>query len=316
MLKPKDVFFDFNEFSIGTAEYPEGPTGCTVIHFENPVLAAIDVRGGSPGVRESDSLRFTSTDPVLDALVFAGGSTYGLAAADGVMSELLKKKNGSVDFNHIPQVPAAVVYDYYQRAQSTLYPDRELGIQAFVNAKKNSIKTGRVGAGANVSCGKFWGREFSEISGQVAGYLEFEGMKFFALVILNPVGNILNYNGDIVAGSLNPSTREHVGFKEGHQNLKQIGSKNQINQGNTTLSALITNVKLSHAELQRLTIMIHTSMARVIDPFHTPYDGDVCFGVTTGSYAVTEIQKKITPLLASQCLLDSIISGFENGVIG
>lgn len=58
---------------VGTAEYEDGPTGCTAIVFESGAVAATDIRGGAPGV-VGDGYGF------LSALVFAGGSLLGLAA--------------------------------------------------------------------------------------------------------------------------------------------------------------------------------------------------------------------------------------------
>jgi len=56
-LTPKTTFegrelsFDFAGLEIGVAEYDEGPTGCTVLHFrDGPVACSTDVRGGSPAV--------------------------------------------------------------------------------------------------------------------------------------------------------------------------------------------------------------------------------------------------------------------------
>ena len=42
--------YDFPAFHVGIAEYPDGPTGVTVLHFPNGAGMALDVRGGSPGV--------------------------------------------------------------------------------------------------------------------------------------------------------------------------------------------------------------------------------------------------------------------------
>ena len=59
--------FDFPGLEIGVAEYAEGPTGCTVIHFPKVASMHIDVRGGSPGIN-GEYLT------VVNAICFAGGS--------------------------------------------------------------------------------------------------------------------------------------------------------------------------------------------------------------------------------------------------
>src|SRR5688500_18470331 len=69
--------FDFPGVHIGTAEYPDGPTGATVFHFPKPAMVAVDVRGGSPGTINSDTLRLAYDEPFVDAITLAGGSSYG-----------------------------------------------------------------------------------------------------------------------------------------------------------------------------------------------------------------------------------------------
>lgn len=60
-------------------------TGVTVVRLPAGATTAVDVRGGGPGTRETDLLDPVNTVRGADAIVLAGGSAYGLAAADGVM---------------------------------------------------------------------------------------------------------------------------------------------------------------------------------------------------------------------------------------
>ena len=48
--------FDFSSISIGTAEYEEGPTGCTVFCFPKEATSVVDVRGGMSTTTESSLL--------------------------------------------------------------------------------------------------------------------------------------------------------------------------------------------------------------------------------------------------------------------
>jgi len=41
--------FDFPGLAIGTADYAEGPTGCTAFSFSRHVLVESDIRGAAPG---------------------------------------------------------------------------------------------------------------------------------------------------------------------------------------------------------------------------------------------------------------------------
>ena len=73
--------------TIGHWSDREGMTGCTVVLAPAGTVAAGEVRGGGPGTRESDLLSPASNAPGVQAIAFAGGSAYGLAAGDGVVQE-------------------------------------------------------------------------------------------------------------------------------------------------------------------------------------------------------------------------------------
>ena len=75
--------FDFPAFRVGIAEYPDGPTGTTVLHSPDGATAALDVRGGSPGVIGDYGF--------VHAIALAGGSLLGLEAASGVAAGLLAR---------------------------------------------------------------------------------------------------------------------------------------------------------------------------------------------------------------------------------
>ena len=281
-----ELHFDFSHLRIGTATLESGPTGCTVFHFPRGAAAAVDVRGGSAALRESTLLDPLSTWAGIDALVLAGGSTYGLEAASGVMQALLESRAHSTHFNDIPSVPAAVVYDFFGR-DSSVYPDAALGRRGFESARENVIQTGRVGAGRNVAVGKVFGRTGSEPGGQGAAFrITPSGYRLLAVTIVNALGNITDLQGRTVRGSRDPHTGERHSPSDIYINpelrKKLSGSKANAEPetGNTTLSCLFTDAPLDRLGLQRIAAMGHTAMARVIEPFHTPYDGDALFAVS------------------------------------
>jgi len=72
----------------------EGYTGCTVVLAPQGTVAAGEVRGGGPGTRESDLLSPAANAPGVQAVCFAGGSAYGLAAADGKNLEVFSPTIG------------------------------------------------------------------------------------------------------------------------------------------------------------------------------------------------------------------------------
>ena len=52
---------------------------------------------------------------------------------------------------------------------------------------------------------------------------------------------------------------------------------------NTTLAIVATDIALDKAGARRLAEVAHGGLARAIYPAHTPFDGDLVFGVSTGA---------------------------------
>jgi L-aminopeptidase/D-esterase-like protein len=292
----RSVSFDFPELRVGIAEYDDGPTGCTVLHLPEGADCALDIRGGAPGV-------FGGNFGFAHAICFAGGSLYGLEAATGVAAELLRQR-GSVNWTTIDLVSGAIIWDWTGR-DNLVYPDKELGRQALLAAETSSCPVGARGAGRSATVGKF-GRELtppltSEPSGQGAAFVEIgqTGAKLFMLTVVNAVGVIINREGNVVRGAVDPATGRRVDPRSVANRLVRADDRSAregLPTQNTTINALVTNVKLSPIELDRLGKQVHTSMARAIRPFHAMNDGDVFFALSTGTvepaisnFALTEI---------------------------
>lgn len=308
-MKTSECQYSFKNLEIGMATYPDGPTGCTVFYFPQGAIAAVDIRGGSVSVREVSALTSASINCGIDALVFAGGSTYGLEAADGVAAEILKSRNNKVDFMSIPTIPAAIIYDFDGR-DNALYPDKNLGREAFRNKVNGKVVAGNVGAGANVKVGKYLGRKYSEPSGQAVGYYQYEKLEILTVSVVNALGNILDHSGNVIAGTLlEDQKRYHVSeLVEKRRFQKGI----EVPKGNTTITAVITNAKLTRDQLERIAIMVHTAMGKNIAPFHTPDDGDVLFAISTQEL---ELNPKIAAcdigIMASKAIQDSLVNLFQ-----
>jgi L-aminopeptidase/D-esterase-like protein len=304
----KHVFkYDFDEFEAAVAEYPDGPTGMTLFHFPKGAQGAIDIRGGSAAVRESSSLSEENNWGAVDAIVLAGGSSYGLEASSGVMSAIQKarKKN---DFGTIPSVPSAIVFDFAGRKTLT-YPDKALGEKAFSLLKKNEVEVGKAGAGIHVTVGKYMAFEKAESSGQGAAFRDiYKGIKVFVLTVNNAVGAIHGRDGKVVRGNLDPKTgkREPVYNSFGVNKAQQFKDKQ-----NTTITIVITNADIDRPSMKRLAIMAHSSMAATIRPFHTPWDGDTLFVVSTQTkkmpkdFSVSDLGV-VTSELLTEALLRSV----------
>jgi len=273
---------DFPELRIGCAEYPEGPTGVTVFHFASRVFGAVDCRGASPATSLTDVLRM-NYGRFVNAIVFSGGSAYGLEAASGVAARLLSSGQASARWDGIAIVPGAVVFDFRGRSNS-IHPDHSLGAAALDAAREGIFPLGPYGAGRFVHCGKLAGEEFMERAGQGAAFRQYGSTKLAVFTVVNAVGCIVDRSGAVVRGN-----RDASGVRLGLEEIRRLGRRNptpsvedQERGGNTTLTLVVTNRDMTQAELQALAVQTHTSMARAIQPFHTTRDGDTLFAVTTG----------------------------------
>jgi L-aminopeptidase/D-esterase-like protein len=266
------VPFDFPGVTVGTAEYLDGPTGVTVLHFDRPLRTAVDARGGAIGITGK-------YENINDAICFAGGSVYGLAAATGVEDELLRRRGNRTGWADLQTVSGAVVYDFGAR-DNAVSPDAALGRAALRAAVGDSIPVGRCGAGISASAGKLaWER--IEFTGQGAAFRQVGAVKLLVVTIVNPVGVVVDRAGEIIRGNYDSRTgvRRHPALD--YEDALAAGLPPTAVGGNTTLTCLVTNVRLGDKELEHLGRQVHSSMARAIQPFHTNHDGDTLFTVTT-----------------------------------
>jgi L-aminopeptidase/D-esterase-like protein len=56
---------------------------------------------------------------------------------------------------------------------------------------------------------------------------------------------------------------------------------------------------------------VHSSMARAIQPFHTPDDGDIRFTASTGEIAAEGIDSTALGVVASEMAWDAVLSSYE-----
>src|SRR6266508_1951446 len=126
-------------------------TGCTVILPPPGTIAAVDVRGGAPGTRETGVFTPGNLVSEIHGLVFAGGSAFGLAAADGVATWLRSRGVGfAVGPARVPIVAAAILFDLAV-GDPEAYPDEAAGQAACDSARGGEIETGSVGAGTGAT---------------------------------------------------------------------------------------------------------------------------------------------------------------------
>ncbi|MEV6036695.1 P1 family peptidase [Nonomuraea sp. NPDC052116] len=293
------VAFDLPGVLVGTAEYAEGPTGCTVIHVPAGARTAVDARGGAVGMSGGYDYNH--------AICFAGGSVYGLAAAAGVSDELLARRDNRTRWDDLQLVSGAVIYDFSAR-ETAVYPDGELGRAALRNAVEGEFPVGRCGAGRTASAGKVdFGR--AEFAGQGAAFGTFGEAKVLVATVVNAVGAVVDRQGGIVRGNYHAEdgARRHPGADY----AAMVGDPAPAVMGNTTLTVMVTNVKLTDVELLQVGRQVHSSMHRGIQPFHTMNDGDVLFAMTTDEVDLVSVKPTGLGTLASELAWDAILSAVE-----
>ena len=90
-MAQRNLITDVAGVLVGHADDARLASGVTVIVFEEPAVAAVDVRGGAPGTRETDLLEPHRTAERIDAVVLSGGSAFGLDAGAGVQAFLRER---------------------------------------------------------------------------------------------------------------------------------------------------------------------------------------------------------------------------------
>jgi L-aminopeptidase/D-esterase-like protein len=235
-------------------------------------VGSAEVRGGAPATRELDVLDPARTVVRVDAVVFAGGSAFGLATADGVMRYLAERGQGfATAAGPVPIVPTACVFDLVDSGGER--PTAEHGYDAAVAAARDAeLASGRVGAGSNATVGKWRGRVAAVPGGVGIGSRTVDGATVAALAVVNAVGDVVGDDGGVIAGSTAPADApafpSDAPFEE---------------RANTTLVALVTDAQCDKAACFLLAQSAHDGFARAIRPAHTRFDGDLAIAVSVGA---------------------------------
>lgn len=251
---------------VGHWTHPTGMTGCTVVVLPEPNVAAVEIRGAAPGTREIALLAPGMRVETIQALLLTGGSAFGLAAADGVMSELAADGRGhQTPLGPVPIVPGAVIFDMAAGVPE-VRPGPAEGAAAYRSATSGPVQSGPVGAGAGATVAKWRGLEHIRPGGIGSASVDIEGATVAALVVLNALGDVFSLEGDALTGGVHaPDFDPSV----------LMGS-------NTTLVVVATDAALDRTSLGRLTIRAQDALAACLRPAHTRYDGDAAFAVSCG----------------------------------
>jgi len=259
-------------------------TGTTVISAPSGAVAAVDVRGGGPGTRETDALDPRNLVDRIHAVCLTGGSAYGLAAADGVMAELEQRELGvpvgPEPGEVVPVVPTAVIFDLGRGGNFARRPGPEFGARALRAASRRPAR-GSVGAGTGARAGGLQGGV-----GMASTTVEANGdvIAVGALAVVNASGSVI----DLSTGS--PWTRVRGLRRPDRADRARLRDAvaPAASPLNTTIGVVATGAALTRAETGRLAQSAHDGLARSIRPAHSLMDGDTIFGLSTGAGSISD----------------------------
>lgn len=278
---PGNLISDVDGIRVGNAEDHRVRTGVTVVLPDRPATAAVDVRGGAPGTRETDALDPTCLVERVDAVVLSGGSAFGLEAASGAMAWLRERGRGfAVGDARVPVVPAAILFDLLNggdKEWGSAPPYRGLA-RAACDAAAVEFPLGNVGAGVGAAAGDLKGGLGS------ASSMSPSGLRVGALVAANPYGSVVMPGSDAFWAWPFERGDEFGGARpDGSRAGEDFGVFGEPGAGaNTTIAVVATNASLDVAQALRVATMAHDGIARAVRPAHTPFDGDTVFALATG----------------------------------
>jgi L-aminopeptidase/D-esterase-like protein len=298
---------------VGHFTLSERPTGCTVVLAKEGTTGSVDVRGGAPGTRETDLLSPVNNVQIVNAISLAGGSAFGLDAAQGVVRWLDEHNIGYPvgSAGVVPIVPAAILFDLGFGGKPKVRPTADCGYRAAEAASEAPVAEGNVGVGAGATVGKSGGAgrggdgkggPMKAGVGSAAIRLP-NGLVVAAIVAVNAVGDIIDpWTGDVVAGVRGPDGK----LADARRLLREGGSRDGRSGENTTIGIVATNARLTKVQAQKMAQMAHDGYARAISPVHTPGDGDTIFSLATGTWDGQATYGQVGSL-AAEAMADAIV---------
>jgi D-aminopeptidase len=269
---------------VGNAADSALKSGVTVLTADRPFVAGVDVMGGAPGTRETDLLEPGRLVRKVDAIVLAGGSAFGLEAASGVTDALrLQQRGFRAGDMVVPIVPAAILFDLRNGGTNDWVenPYRALGTKALSEASE-IFDLGTAGAGFGAMTATLKGGLGS------ASLVLDERFTVGALVAVNSFGSVTGPDGRSFLAAPFEFAAEFGGLPAANGSadldLPRSRKPGPLTAGsNTTIAIVATDVRLDKAGARRMAEAAQDGLARAIHPAHTPFDGDLIFGVSTGA---------------------------------
>ena len=311
---PLNLITDVGGLVVGHAEAADQLTGVTVLIPERPAITAIDQRGGAPGTRETDVFAGENTVDVCHAVVFSGGSAFGLDSATGAQHWLFKHGCGfAVGNTHIPIVPCAVIFDLLANSTDATQPVvdyRELGRIACEQSTQQFL-LGNAGAGRGAIAGELKGG-----TGSASLFDSENDYMVGAIAVVNSAGSAV-IPGTSVFWAWPFEQQNELGgqlIPNRPDNLEPRFPRSLGPAAHTTLVAVATDAPLTSNQTKRLAIMAQDGLARALRPVHAPQDGDTVFALSTtgtsNSAAVVSIEILARlGALAADCTARAIARG-------
>ncbi len=303
-------FSHIRGISVGNAQNDAAGTGVTVFRLTEPGRAAVEVFGGGPASRETEVIAVERNHPI-NALVFSGGSAFGLAASSGVARCLEKHGVGyETGSALVPLVCQSCIYDLGYRS-ATVRPDEKMGYAACeASFSGNNPRSGSVGAGTGATVGKAAGMEKSQKAGIGYAALQMGSLQIGVAVVLNSYGDIY-YQGKKIAGMQSAEADSYTTLLQTAEENLFVSTPSGTT--NTTLVAVFTNGDFSPAQLKHLAQMASAGLARSINPAFTTADGDTVYALSVGKdtdkvTAQLDAVGALTATLVEEAIADAVRS--------
>lgn len=277
----RNLITDVVGLKVGHAEDLGLGSGTTVVIFDEPAVASVDVRGGGPGTRETDLLNPAQTVPGIDAVVISGGSAFGLDAASGVQAWLREQGRGfAIGSARVPIVPGAILFDLLSSGDKhwgRFPPYRDFGYAAAASAGLE-FELGSFGAGTGATTVNYKGGLGS------ASARTTDGVTVGAIAAVNAVGSVVIGGGPWFWAAPFEVDGEFGGCGLPDRFTPQMLEPviKGVPGANTTLVLVATDAILTKAQANRLAVMAQSGLSRAIYPVHSPLDGDTVFVAATG----------------------------------
>lgn len=302
-------FCDIEDIKLGHCHNEIGGTGCSVVICEKGATGGVDVRGGSPGTRETDLLNPSEMVDKINAVMLSGGSAFGLDASSGVMEYLENKNIGfDVTVTKVPIVCQAVLFDL-PFGDYKVRPNKAMGFEACQNSEiYNDDINGNIGAGFGATVGKFLGLDYAMKGGLGTYAVQVGDLKVGAIVAVNCLGDVIDpSNSNIIAGAYDREKNYFLNTEK--LIINSIENPKNPFKGNTTIGIIVTNADFDKAQATKVASMAHNGYARTMRPAHTMYDGDTIFTMCTN-----KVKSDVTTvgMIAAQVMEKAVLRGVKS----